>query len=557
MRFLGLLWLVFCDASSWLSPDLDRALGTAALEVTQMSRRFERLRREIASVPRSTLERLLEGLSTSEVDLLKGQGEGKVLEERFVELQSQGASLLKSIRCAQNSSSEASDTFSLLEVSEAEEESGERSETEEAEDAEDEEESDEDEDSEELEDPNEEDDANVLGPEVLEADDEDSCLSAGNVTGYRFTEVSLRRGNFSVLVECFEPFTGVAEVMPCKGHLQEYELRGCSSPTSCSPAKDLQGYVITEASLVFEDFDVSATCEEGYQGKAMVQRCPSPGSPYDLKGCSLLPSPSFSRCGNWTTPEVEDLIQKLQSLAKDLSKHFGRISILSNVSALPSTLGAQRASEALQQLQRAVATAERGKQQQALEVLRRQGAAAARLDPKSLEDEEDFEAISFELEAALVRLDSSVDTSNAPNAAASLGQLNCDLDGLQRANGRFDEAVESFGTILPKMLPREVESLHRVLHSLEVLRHTLQGAPEASECQRYFSGVEQLESDLAHYRSLFNPPAAAAPTPPPSRPRAVPLQPGKLEPLELDLGRGPLPGGSLVGPTALDPRGFR
>lgn len=31
-------------------------------------------------------------------------------------------------------------------------------------------------------------------------------------------------------------------------------------------------------------------------------------------------------------------------------------------------------------------------------VLRRQGAAVARLDPKSLEDEEDFEAISFELE---------------------------------------------------------------------------------------------------------------------------------------------------------------
>eukprot|EP00434_Breviolum_minutum_P007663 symbB.v1.2.006758.t1/scaffold405.1/size210896/14 len=466
---------------------------------------------------------------------------------------SQGASLLKSIRCAQNSSSETSDTFSLLEVSEAEEESGERSETEEAEDAEDEEESDEDEDSEELEDPNEEDDGNVLGPEVLE-DDEDSCLSAGNVTGYRFTEVSLRRGNFSVLVECFEPFTGKAEVMPCKGHLQEYELRGCSSPTSCSPAKDLQGYVITEASLVFEDFDVSATCEEGYQGKAMVQRCQSPGSPYDLKGCSLLPSPSS--CGNWTTPEVQDLIQKLQSLAKDLSKHFGRISTLSNVSALPSTSGALRASEALQQLQRAVATAERGKQQQALEVLRRQGAAVARLDPKSLEDEEDFEAISFELEAALVRLESSVDTApNAPNAAASLGQLNCNLDGLQRANGRFDEAVESFGTILPKMLPREVESLHRVLHSLEVLRHTLQGAPEASECQRYFSGFPWIS--MSHLRSLFNPPAAAAPTPPPPRPRAVPLQPGTLESLELDLGRGPLPGASRVGPTALDPRGFR
>lgn len=55
--------------------------------------------------------------------------------------------------------------------------------------------------------------------------------------------------------------------------------------------------------------------------------------------------------------------------SQDLSKHFGRISTLSNVSALPSTLGALRTSEALQQLQRAVATAsERGKQQQALEV---------------------------------------------------------------------------------------------------------------------------------------------------------------------------------------------
>ena len=43
---------------------------------------------------------------------------------------------------------------------------------------------------------------------------------------------------------------------------------------------------------------------------------------------------------------------------------------------------------------------------------------------------------------------------------------------------------------------------------------------------------------MSHLRSLFNPPAAAAPTPPPPRPRAVPLQPGTLESLELDLGRG-------------------
>ena len=49
--------------------------------------------------------------------------------------------------------------------------------------------------------------------------------------------------------------------------------------------------------------------------------------------------------------------------------------------------------------------------------------------------------------AALVRLESSVDTApNAPNAAASLGQLNCNLDGLQRANGRFDEVSWGLGS---------------------------------------------------------------------------------------------------------------
>ena len=47
-----------------------------------------------------------------------------------------------------------------------------------------------------------------------------------------------------------------------------------------------------------------------------------------------------------------------------------------------------------------------------------------------------------------MRLDSSVDTSGAPKAAASLGQLNCDLDGLERANGRFDEVLTgSWGSL--------------------------------------------------------------------------------------------------------------
>ena len=132
--------------------------------------------------------------------------------------------------------------------------------------------------------------------------------------GYVFTEISLHLGNFSVLAKCSEPsYTGEAEVLPCKAHLQVwrcdvdvamvvvvalgmscgsklgtlqnsgwfiigpilvqygynsnvhnvqrtnigpiwvhclhclqgYQLRGCVD-TRCSPAEDLEGYVITE-----------------------------------------------------------------------------------------------------------------------------------------------------------------------------------------------------------------------------------------------------------------------------------------------------------------------
>jgi hypothetical protein len=132
--------------------------------------------------------------------------------------------------------------------------------------------------------------------------------------GYVFTDISLHLGNFSVLAKCSEPsYTGEAEVLPCKAHLQVwrcdvdvamvvvvalgmscgsklgtlqnsgwfiigpilvqygynsnihnvqrtnigpiwvhclhclqgYQLRGCVD-TRCSPAEDLEGYVITE-----------------------------------------------------------------------------------------------------------------------------------------------------------------------------------------------------------------------------------------------------------------------------------------------------------------------
>lgn len=551
------LWLVGCNASlAPLSLELERSLGQAAMEVTHVVRRFDRLRRELAQVPNSTLERLLAGLSASDVDLLNGQGDAKILEDRFQELQRQGQSLLSALRCESNALDEV-DGFSLLEVPQDLEEDR----REEEEDEELEEDAEEELQEEEEEAPKEK-DAGERHPDVRDEAELDvtlettdgSCLPARNVTGYVFTEISLHLGNFSVLAKCSEPsYTGEAEVLPCKAHLQGYQLRGCVD-TRCSPAEDLEGYVITEGSLVYNDFDVSAACAAGFQGEAKVGCCQRPGAPYQLYGCAAI---AISPCGNWSVEKVEAFLLGLQSLAKDLTKHFQLIASLSNVSSLPWTPAAQRASDMLAALRQAAMKAEYQRRQSALEVLRRLGAFVARLDPRSAEEE--FQGIAEEAEKTLEQM-----KEEPPGPAAAtdrdLGrslQLSCDLVGIQRANERFDEAVSNFRSVVPKMLPREVESLHRVLHSLEVLRHTLQALPEPAECQRYFSGVEQLESDLAHYRSLFNPPApAGAPSHAP-RPKAVPLRPGQLEPLELDLGRGPLARPMSTTGAALDARGFR
>lgn len=377
------------------------------------------------------------------------------------------------------------------------------------------------------------------------------------MTGYVFTEISLQLGNFSVLAKCSEPsYTGEAEVLPCEAHLQDYQLRGCVD-TRCSPAEDLEGYVITEGSLVYDDFDVSAACAAGFQGEAEVGCCQRPGAPYHLYGCAAIPR---LPCGNWTVEKVEAFLLGLQSLAEDLTRHFQLVASLSNVTALPWIPAAQRASDRLAALRQAATKADHQRRQSTLEVLRRLGAAMAPLEPRDPQRREEFEGIAEEAEKTLEQMKESLE-SLGPGAAAtdrdsgrSL-QLSCNLVGIQRANERFDEALSNFQSIVPKMLPREVESLHRVLHSLEVLRHNLQALPESAECQRYFSGVEQLESDLAHYRSLFNPPAPAVSTAP--RPAAVPLRPGQLEPLALELGRGPLARPMSTTGAALDARGFR
>ena len=95
--------------------------------------------------------------------------------------------------------------------------------------------------------------------------------------------------------------------------------------------------------------------------------------------------------------------------------------------------------------------------------------------------------------------------------------------------------------------------MHRVLHSLEVLRHTPLPL-EQEECSRYREGIDQLEKDLLHYRKLLEKDVKPL-KPLPSRRKSMPLAPGALEPLEL-LGAAPPRPRAPKGP-ALDARLFR
>lgn len=207
--------------------------------------------------------------------------------------------------------------------------------------------------------------------------------------------------------------------------------------------------------------------------------------------------------------------------------------------------GEQAAEEELQKLSRARAAAEISARLSHLRDLaararrssgplaraRRLGAQLARLGERGSGAE--LEALRAEVEAALREaelegpgLGDAGAAAGAEGArpaaglgpAATSGVRLCEASGVAAAAAHFDEVLKGFkGQILRMMLPPEVENLHRVVHSLEVLRNSLLwelggsggGLPAeaaavslAADCERYFAGVAQLEADLAHYSEL-------------------------------------------------------
>lgn len=98
----------------------------------------------------------------------------------------------------------------------------------------------------------------------------------------------------------------------------------------------------------------------------------------------------------------------------------------------------------------------------------------------------------------------------------------CTIDDVNSASENFDVAVREFrGPLMKALLPPEVENLHRVIHTMQVMKSALlmelshdsetklQSHDDVSQsslvasCQKYFAGVGQIENDINHYKGLL------------------------------------------------------
>uniref|UniRef100_A0A7S0AQ96 Uncharacterized protein n=1 Tax=Pyrodinium bahamense TaxID=73915 RepID=A0A7S0AQ96_9DINO len=94
--------------------------------------------------------------------------------------------------------------------------------------------------------------------------------------------------------------------------------------------------------------------------------------------------------------------------------------------------------------------------------------------------------------------------------ARGTGLEACSVAGIMGASKRFDSTLRGFGgRVLQSMLPPEVQNLQRVVHTMEALKHSLLNvlsntveldATITRDCQQYFAGVKQLETDFVHFR---------------------------------------------------------
>lgn len=101
-----------------------------------------------------------------------------------------------------------------------------------------------------------------------ECGDEQLCTSPDNCDGWR-------QKSFNDCMYCCDSDAGPGT--------------GCFETCSrCKTPTDTEGYIITETDLRYGQFSVSASCDNGYTGRARVDICDPSGHPYTLSGCTLI-----------------------------------------------------------------------------------------------------------------------------------------------------------------------------------------------------------------------------------------------------------------------------
>jgi len=119
----------------------------------------------------------------------------------------------------------------------------------------------------------------------------ENLCTAPSTVGYAVKEVELREHSFKVTATCDTGYDGTAVVEPCKIHKGQYVLKGCTrDEVFCVAPTVTDGYDVTETDLRVDEFEVKASCAPGYTGSAMVTKCSGAtdkvATSYTLDGCT-------------------------------------------------------------------------------------------------------------------------------------------------------------------------------------------------------------------------------------------------------------------------------
>lgn len=131
------------------------------------------------------------------------------------------------------------------------------------------------------------------GEDIIDKKNIITCTSITPKIGYEITETNLRADNenWDVTATCADGYKGTPKITPCSKNGEVYTVTGCEKIPICTSPTNKIGYdSITENNLKRGDsFDVTASCDinRGYEGTATVIECKKDGEPYILSGCSL------------------------------------------------------------------------------------------------------------------------------------------------------------------------------------------------------------------------------------------------------------------------------